>query len=143
MNVLAIDVGGTNVKMLATGRKEPQSFPSGPTLTQGRMVSQVQQIASRWKYDVVSIGFPGLVLHRRPAAEPHNLGPGWVGFDFGAAFRRPVKIINDAAMQALGSYRGGLMLFLGLGTGPGSALVADGVIVPMELAHLSYRKGSF
>ena len=143
MNVLVVDVGGTNVKVLATGQDEPRRFPSGPTLKPEQMVSGVKQIARDWKYDVVSIGYPGLVLRGRPAAEPHNLGHAWVGFEFKSAFGRPVKIVNDAAMQALGSYKGGLLLFLGLGTGLGSALVHEGIAVPMELGHLSYKKGTY
>jgi polyphosphate glucokinase len=143
MNVLAVDVGGTNVKIFATGQKEPRRFPSGPTMTPRQMVSGVKKLAADWQYDVVSIGYPGLVLRGRVAAEPYNLAPGWVGFNFAAAFGRPVKIINDAAMQALGSYQGGEMLFLGLGTGLGSAIVMDGVVVPMELGHLSYKNGTY
>src|SRR5579864_6187984 len=141
MNVLVVDVGGTHVKILATGQKEPCKFASGPTLTAQQMVSEVRKAARKWSYDVVSIGYPGPVMRNRPIAEPHNLGRGWVGFDFEKAFRRPVKVINDAAMQALGSYEGGRMLFLGLGTGLGSALIIEGIIEPMELAHLPYRKG--
>jgi polyphosphate glucokinase len=143
MNVLVIDIGGTNVKILATGQKESRRFSSGPTMTPKQMVAGVKKLAADWQYDVVSIGYPGLVLRGRVAAEPHNLAQGWVGFNFAAAFGRPVKIINDAAMQALGSYQSGEMLFLGLGTGIGSALVADGVVVPMELAHLPYKKGTY
>jgi len=143
MKVLAVDVGGTHVKILATGAQERREFVSGVTLTPRRMVSQVQKLARDWTYDAVSIGYPGVVLKGQIVTEPHNLAPGWVGFDFGKAFGCPVKILNDAAMQALGSHRGGTMLFLGLGTGLGAALVVDGVVVPMELAHLSYKKGSF
>jgi polyphosphate glucokinase len=143
MNVLVVDVGGTNVKLLATGQSEPVKFASGPTLTAAQMVAGVKELTSDWKYDVVSIGYPGPVLHGRAVAEPHNLGPGWVGFDFQAAFGCPVKLINDAAMQALGSYKGGKMLFLGLGTGLGSTEIVDGVIEPMELGHLPYRKGTY
>src|SRR5262245_10348332 len=143
MNILVVDVGGTNVKSLATGHEEPRKFPSGPTLTADQMAARVKELAGDWQYDVVSIGYPGFVRRGRPIAEPYNLAPGWVGFDFPAAFGRPVKILNDAAMQALGSYRGGKMLFLGLGTGLGSAMVVDGVVEPMELAHLPYRKGTF
>jgi len=118
-------------------------MPSGPTLTAKQMVSAVKKLAGDWKYDVVSIGYPGLVVDGRPVLEPHNLGPGWVGFDFAAAFKRPVKVINDAAMQALGSYKSGKMLFLGLGTGLGSAMIVEGIVVPMELAHLHYKKATF
>ncbi len=143
MNVLVVDVGGTSVKALATGQDEPRKFSSGRKMKPEQMVSGVKQIARGWKYDVVSIGYPGLVLRGAPALEPHNLGRGWVGFNFEAAFGCPVKIINDAAMQALGSYKGGLLLFLGLGTGLGSALVQEGVVVPMELAHLSYKEGTY
>jgi polyphosphate glucokinase len=141
MKVLAIDVGGTHVKLLLSGRRVPIKIPSGPRMTPRRMVSAVKRLADHWRYDVVSIGYPGPVLHGRAVAEPHNLGPGWVGFDFKTALGRPVRMVNDAAMQALGSYRGGRMLFLGLGTGLGSALIVDGTLEPMELAHLPYRKG--
>jgi polyphosphate glucokinase len=143
MNVLAIDIGGTNIKILATGQKEPRKFPSGPTLSPRQMADGVKKLAADWKYDVVSIGYPGVVVNNRILTEPHNLAKGWVGFNFKAAFRRPVKIINDAAMQALGSYKKGQMLFLGLGTGLGSAMVVEGVVVPMELGHLSYRNGTY
>jgi polyphosphate glucokinase len=143
MNVLAIDTGGTHVKILATGKTTHREFSSGPTLTAKGMVSAVKKLAGDWEYAKVSIGYPGLVVHGRPVLEPHNLGPGWVGFDFAAAFKRPVKIINDAAMQALGSYKGGKMLFLGLGTGLGSAMIVDGIVVPMELAHLPYKKATY
>jgi polyphosphate glucokinase len=143
MKVLAVDIGGNNVKILVTGHKTPRKFPSGPTLTPDRMVTEVKKLAADWKYDVVAIGYPGLVLEGRPAREPHNLASGWIGFDFARAFGCAVKVINDAAMQALGTYNGGTMLFLGLGTGLGSTLVVDGgFVVPMELAHLSYRKGT-
>ncbi|HSD50407.1 MAG TPA: ROK family protein [Candidatus Methylomirabilis sp.] len=140
MKVLVVDVGGNNVKILATGQNSPRRFPSGPTLTPRRMVSGVKKLSRDWKYDVVSIGYPGPALLGRPIMEPHNLGRGWVGFDFEAAFKRPVKLINDAAMQALGSYTRGKMLFLGLGTGLGSTLIVDGVVEPMELGHLPYKK---
>jgi polyphosphate glucokinase len=143
MNVLVVDVGGTHVKILATGQDEPRRFPSGPTLTAEQMVATVKDLAGEWTYDVVSIGYPGPVLHGRPVAEPRHLGPGWVGFDYQAAFGRPVKLVNDAAMQALGSYQGGKMLFLGLGTGLGSTLVIDGIVEPMELGHLPYRKSTY
>ncbi|HEY6292265.1 MAG TPA: ROK family protein [Terriglobia bacterium] len=143
MNVLAVDVGGTHVKILATGQKTRREFTSGPTLTAKQMVSGVKKLAGDWRYDVVSMGYPGPVLRNRPVAEPHNLAPGWVGFDFERAFGRPVKVINDAAMQALGGYKGGKLLFLGLGTGLGSAMVVDGVVEPMELGHLPYKKGTY
>jgi polyphosphate glucokinase len=143
MNVLVVDVGGTHVKVLATGQKDHRQFESGPAMTAKEMVLGVRKITKDWSYDVLSIGYPGPVVHGRPVAEPHNLGPGWVGFDFKKAFRRPVKIVNDAAMQALGSYKQGKMLFLGLGTGLGSAVVLNGVVEPMELGHLPYKKGVF
>ena len=139
--VLVVDVGGTHVKVLASGHRQPIKIPSGPRMTAKRMVSEVQEAVSDWPYDVVSIGYPGAVLHGKPIGEPRNLGSGWVGFNFQRAFGRPVKLINDAAMQAWGCYRGGRMLFLGLGTGLGTALVIDGLLEPMELAHLPYRKG--
>ena len=141
--MLVVDVGGTTVKILATGQDEPRRFPSGPTLTAEQMVAGVKELAGEWQYDVVSIGYPGVVHQGRIVAEPRNLASGWVGFDFAAAFGCPVKLINDAAMQALGSYKGGILLFLGLGTGLGSALIVEGVVVPMELGHLSYRKGTY
>jgi|SRR5579859_2074002 len=143
MNVLVIDVGGTHVKVLATGQTQPRAFVSGPGLTPKRMVSKVQKLVSDWHYDVVSIGFPGPVLRNRPIAEPWNLGKGWIGFNFGTAFKRPVKVINDAALQALGSYKRGKMLFLGLGTGLGSTVIVDGMVEPMELGHLPYKKATF
>ena len=143
MKVLAIDIGGTHVKVLATGQEQPRRFDSGTELTPRRMVSAVKRITKDWSYDVVSIGYPGPVLHDRPVAEPHNLGPGWVGFDFAAAFQHRVKIVNDAAMQALGSYEKGKMLFLGLGTGLGSTLIVDDIVEPMELAHLPYKKATY
>jgi polyphosphate glucokinase len=143
VNVLAIDIGGTNVKILASGQKAPRKFPSGPDLTPRQMVAGVKRLARGWKFETVSIGYPGMVIHSRPVAEPRNLGRGWIGFDYRAAFGKPVKIVNDAAMQALGSYKGGKMLFLGLGTGLGSTVIADGIVEPMELAHLPYRKGTY
>jgi polyphosphate glucokinase len=143
VDVLVIDIGGTHVKLLATGQDEPRAFVSGPTLTPRQMVAGVKKLARGWKYQAISMGYPGPVLHGRVVAEPHNLGRGWVAFDYRAGFGRPVKIINDAAMQALGSYKGGKMLFLGLGTGLGSALVVDGIVEPMELGHLPYRKGTY
>ncbi len=143
MNVLVIDIGGTHVKVLATGQEAQREFDSGPTLTPKRMVSVVRKLVADWKYDVVSIGYPGPVLRDRPVSEPWNLGKGWAGFNFGAAFKRPVKVVNDAAMQALGNYQRGKLLFLGLGTGLGSALIVDGIVEPMELGHLPYRKATF
>jgi polyphosphate glucokinase len=143
MNVLVVDIGGTHVKVLATGQHREREFVSGPGLTPKRMVSKVRRLAADWKYDVIAIGYPGLVLRNRPVAEPWNLGRGWVGFNFEAALKRPTKVVNDAAMQALGSYKRGKMLFLGLGTGLGSALVVDGLIEPMELGHLPYKKATF
>lgn len=139
--VLAIDVGGSHVKMRVFGRRELRQFDSGPELTPRRMVSRVHEMTGDWTYDAVSIGYPGVVLHGKVVTDPHNLGPGWVGFDFRKAFGRPTRIMNDAAMQAVGSYEGGRMLFLGLGTGLGSAMIVDGVVAPMELAHLPYKKG--
>jgi polyphosphate glucokinase len=143
MNILVIDVGGTHVKVLATGQTVPRHVLSGKHLTPKRMVSDVRKLAADWDYDFVSIGFPGPVRRDRPVVEPWNLGKGWIGFDFKKAFKRPVKIVNDAAMQALGSYRGGKMLFLGLGTGLGTAMIVEGQIISMELAHLPYRSATF
>jgi glucose-6-phosphate isomerase len=143
MRVLVVDVGGTHVKVLATGQKAPREFPSGPTLTAEQMVAGVKTVAAEWKYDAVSIGYPGPLLHGRPIVEPRHLGRGWVGFDYWAGFGCPVKVVNDAAMQALGSYAGGKMLFLGLGTGLGSTLIVEGIVEPMELGHLPYRNGTF
>lgn len=143
MNILVIDVGGTHVKVLASVERVRRKFESGPTLTPRQMVAGVKGITGDWKYNVVSIGFPGPVLGNRAIAEPHNLGVGWVGFHFRRAFNRPVKLVNDAAMQALGSYRKGKMLFLGFGTGLGSALVVEGIVEPMELGHLPYKKRTY
>jgi polyphosphate glucokinase len=140
MTVLVIDVGGTHIKILATGGKQHREVESGPTMTAEQMVAAVKHLAAGWRYDRVAIGYPGPVVHNHPLHEPMNLGAGWVGFDFDAAFGHPVKVINDAAMQALGSYKGGHMLFLGLGTGLGSAMVVDGIVQPMELGHLPYKK---
>ena len=140
-NILVVDVGGTHIKVLATGQKESVKFPSGPKMTAMKMVKEVREATKDWNYSVVSIGYPGPVVHGHPLCEPHNLGSGWVGFDFRKAFGRPVKIVNDAAMQALGIYRGGRMLFLGLGTGLGSAMIVEGILEPMEVAHLPYKKG--
>ena len=143
MNVLVVDVGGTHVKILATGQKDKREFSSGAKLTAKKMVAKVRALAADWQYDVVTVGYPGPLLHQRIAAEPHNLGKGWMGFDFTASFGRPVKLVNDAAMQALGGYRGGRMLFLGFGTGLGTTLIVDGVVEPMELGHLPYKKATY
>jgi predicted NBD/HSP70 family sugar kinase len=139
-SVLVIDVGGTHVKVLATGQDEELKIPSGSKMTARTMVRDVKRATKGWEYGLVSIGYPGPVIHGRPLHEPHNLGGGWVGFNFASAFGCPVKVINDAAMQALGSYKGGRMLFLGLGTGLGSAMIVDGILEPLELAHLPYKK---
>jgi polyphosphate glucokinase len=139
-NVLVIDVGGTHVKVGGAGQKEVK-IDSGPKMTPTLMVAAVKKETAGWKYDAVAVGYPGPVLHGHPVAEPHNCAPGWMGFDFRKAFGKPVKVVNDAAMQALGSYEGGRMLFLGLGTGLGTALIIDGHLEPMELAHLPYKKG--
>ncbi len=139
--VLVVDVGGTNVKMRIKGQKEPTKVPSGPTMTAKKAVKIVKTATKEWDYNCISLGYPGPIINGRPLREPHNLGGGWVGFDFNKAFGVPVKLINDAAMQAVGSYKGGRMLFLGLGTGLGSAMIVDGVLEPMELAHLGYKKG--
>jgi predicted NBD/HSP70 family sugar kinase len=139
--VLVIDVGGTHIKMLATGQKEARKVPSGPAMTAGKMVRVVKECVKDWEYDRVSLGYPGPIINGHPLREPHNLGGGWMKFNFSKAFGCPVKMLNDAAMQALGSYKGKRMLFLGLGTGLGSAMIADGVLEPMELAHLVYKHG--
>jgi polyphosphate glucokinase len=141
VKILVVDVGGNNVKVLVSGRRKPLKIPSGPRLTPRLMVDKVLEATADWRYDVVSIGYPGDVMRGRIVLEPVNIGKGWVGFDFKKAFRRPVRIINDAAMQALGSYRGGNMLYMGLGTGLGTAMVRDGLVVPMEIQHLPYRDG--
>jgi polyphosphate glucokinase len=143
MKILVIDIGGNSVKILITGQADPRKFPSGPTLTPRKMVAGVLKLSEDWKYDAVSIGYPGRVRKNNPFSEPVNLGRGWTTFDFNAAFGRPVKVMNDAAMQALGSYKGGTMLFLGLGTGLGTALVVDGTVVPMELGHLTYKQATY
>jgi predicted NBD/HSP70 family sugar kinase len=139
--VLVIDVGGTHVKLLATGETVPIKIPSGPTMTANKMVSAAKHSVKDWKFDCISLGYPGPIINGHPLREPHNLGGGWMRFDFSKAFGCPVKVINDAAMQALGSYKGGRMLFLGLGTGLGSAMIVNGMLEPMELAHLIYKKG--
>lgn len=143
MKVLVIDVGGTHVKVLATGQGTHREFESGPKLNPKRMVSGVTKLVADWEYEAITIGYPGPVVRDRILSDPWNLGKGWVGFNFKKAFNRPVKILNDAAMQALGSYRRGKMLFLGLGTGLGSALIVEGIIEPMELGHLPYKKATF
>ena len=143
MKVLVIDVGGTHVKILASGQSEPRRVDSGPAMSAAQMVEAARTLAAGWDYDVVAIGYPGPVRNGAPSGEPPNLGPGWVGFDYAGAFGKPVKIINDAAMQALGGYDSGKMLFLGLGTGLGTTLIVDGVVVPMELGHLPYKRSSF
>jgi len=139
--VLVIDVGGTHIKILATGHKTKRETPSGPKMTAQMMCRWVKSAAKDWQYDVASIGFPGPVVHGKPVREPFNLAKGWVAFDYRKALGCPVKVINDAAMQAIGSYEGGRMLFLGLGTGLGSAMIVDGIVQPMELAHLPYKNG--
>jgi predicted NBD/HSP70 family sugar kinase len=139
--VLVVDVGGTHVKVRVTGQSRERKIPSGYSMTATKMVRDVKLTVKDWAYDVISIGFPGPVIRGCPVHEPYNLGDGWVGFDFDKAFGCPVKLINDAAMQALGSYKGGRMLFLGLGAGLGSAMVVDGILQPMELAHLPYKNG--
>jgi predicted NBD/HSP70 family sugar kinase len=141
MHVLVVDIGGTHIKIRATSGKQAVKIPSGPTMTPRTMVKDVLDATAGWTYDAVSLGYPGVVLHGKIAIEPINLARGWVGFNFAKALRHPVRILNDAAMQALGSYKGGRMLFLGLGTGLGTALILDEVIAPMEISHLPYKKG--
>jgi polyphosphate glucokinase len=141
MKILVVDVGGTHIKLTATGRRTTVKIPSGPALTPKQMVADIKKAVAGWKYDAVTIGFPAPVVRNHPRTEPHNLGPGWMRFNFQRAFGCPVRVINDAAMQALGSYQGGRMLFLGLGTGLGAAMVIDGALQPMELAHLPYKNG--
>jgi polyphosphate glucokinase len=143
MKVLAVDVGGSHVKILATGQRQKREVVSGPKMTARQMVSRVKRLSEGWAYNAVSVGFPGPVLHNRPVAEPYNLGQGWIGFDFESAFDLPVRVVNDAAMQALGSYEGGKMLFLGLGTGLGSTMIVNSIVEPMELGHLPYKKGTY
>jgi polyphosphate glucokinase len=143
INVLVVDIGGTHVKILATGHSELRRFSSGPSLTPRKMVAGVKKLVKDWTFEAVSLGYPGPVLHNRVVADPHNMAPGWLGFNFENAFQCPVKVVNDAAMQALGSYKGGKMLFLGLGTGLGSALIVEGIVEPTELGHLPYKKGTY
>lgn len=141
MKILVVDIGGNNVKLLASGYKTVRKVKSGPDLTPARMVAGVKQAVADWNFDVVTIGYPGSVRDGKPALEPMNLGTGWVRYNYRRAFGKPVRIINDAAMQALGSYNGGRMLFLGLGTGLGGALILEGLVQPLEIAHLSYKGG--
>jgi polyphosphate glucokinase len=141
MKVLIIDIGGTNIKVASTDNRVPVKIPSGPQMTAKDMVDQVLTVTKGWKYDHISIGYPGPVTHDRPLSEPHNLAPGWVDFPYQKALGKPLRFINDAAMQALGGYQGGRMLFLGTGTGLGSAMIFDGIVIPLELAHLPYKKG--
>jgi polyphosphate glucokinase len=140
MNILVIDIGGTNIKVASSDKLVPIKIPSGPTLTAAQMTKDVLAATKDWEYDCISIGYPGPVVHDRPIAEPHNLAAGWIDFPYQKAFGKPLRFINDAAMQALGGYQGGRMLFLGIGTGLGSAMIFDGVVIPLELAHLPYRK---
>lgn len=141
MKILVIDIGGTNIKVASSDKRVPIKIPSGPTMTAEQMTKDVLAATQDWAYDCISIGYPGPVVHDRPLAEPHNLAPGWIDFPYRKAFGKPLRFINDAAMQALGGYKGGRMLFLGIGTGLGSAMIFDGVVIPLELAHLPYRKG--
>ena len=141
LRVLAIDVGGSHVKTRLSSGRQMRQFDSGPRLTARQMVAKVHELTGDWNYDVVSIGYPGVVMHGKIVTEPHNLGGGWVGFDFAKAFGKPLRILNDAAMQAIGSYEGGRMLYLGFGTGLGAALIVEGIVAPMELGHLPFRKG--
>jgi polyphosphate glucokinase len=141
MKILVVDIGGTNIKVASSEMRVPVKIPSGPTMTAEQMTKDVLTTTSGWDYDCISIGYPGPVVHDHPLAEPHNLAPGWIDFPYQKAFAKPLRFINDAAMQALGGYRGGRMLFLGIGTGLGSAMIFDGVVIPLELAHLPYRKG--
>jgi len=141
MKILVIDIGGTNIKVASSDKRVPIKIPSGPTMTAEQMTKDVLAATKGWAYDCISIGYPGPVVHDRPLAEPHNLAAGWIGFPYQKAFGKPLRFINDAAMQALGGYKGGRMLFLGIGTGLGSAMIFDGVVIPLELAHLPYKKG--
>jgi len=141
LKVLVVDIGGSHIKIRASGQRKLVKISSGPKMTARAMVRAVKEAVGSWTYDVVSIGYPGVVLGGKVVSDPHNLAGGWVGFNFARSFGCPVKVINDAGMQALGSYKGGRMLFLGLGTGLGAALIVDGVLQPTELGHLEYRKG--
>ncbi len=143
MKVLAIDVGGSHVKVLLSGEQTPRKFESGSNMTASEMVKGVKAITKDWKYDAIAMGYPAPVVRNRPVLDPFNMGKGWVGFPYERAFGCPIKIVNDAVMQALGSYTKGRMLFLGLGTGLGTALIVDGHVEPMELGHLPYRKGTY
>jgi polyphosphate glucokinase len=138
--ILVVDIGGSNIKLLATGEEKRIKFPSDPDLTPKRLLKQVLEATSHWKYEAISVGCPCAVSNNRPIKEPHNLGSGWIGFDFEKAFKLPTKVINDATMQAIGCYNGGTMLFLGFGTGLGTTLIKDGTPVPLEGGHLPYRK---
>lgn len=140
-NVLVLDIGGTHIKVASNTQRTPLKIPSGSTMTAKQMAEQVILGTKGWKYDCISIGYPGPVVDDHPLTEPHNLAPGWIDFPYQKAFQKPIRFINDAAMQALGGYRGGRMLFLGIGTGLGSAMILEGIVVPLELAHLPYRKG--
>jgi polyphosphate glucokinase len=140
MKILVIDIGGTNIKVASSDKRVPIKIPSGPPMTAEQMTKDVLAATKGWEYDCISIGYPGPVVHDRPLAEPHNLAPGWIDFPYQKVFGKPLRFINDAAMQALGGYKGGRMLFLGIGTGLGSAMIVDGVVIPLELAHLPYRK---
>jgi polyphosphate glucokinase len=141
MKVLVIDIGGTNIKVASSDNRVPIKIPSGPQLTAQMMVDDVLKATAGWEYDCITLGYPGPVNHDAPIMEPHNLAPGWIDFPYAKALKKPYRFINDAAMQALGGYKGGRMLFLGTGTGLGSALIIDGVIISLELAHLPYKKG--
>jgi polyphosphate glucokinase len=141
--VLAVDIGGSHVKLLTSDETQPRRFDSGPSMTPREMVDGVRAVGEGWSWDVVTVGVPTPVQGGRVIADPINLGDGWVGFDYEGAFEKPTKVVNDAAMQAVGSYEGGRMLFLGLGTGLGSALIVDGIVEPLELGHLPYRKSTF
>jgi polyphosphate glucokinase len=140
MKILIIDIGGTNIKVASSDKLVPTKIPSGPTMTAEQMTKDVLAATKDWEYDCISIGYPGPVVHDHPLAEPHNLAVGWIDFPYQKAFGKPLRFINDAAMQALGGYKSGRMLFLGIGTGLGSAMIFDGVVIPLELAHLPYRK---